>query len=422
MKMATLATTIAPQPTRDFATERGTYVMELTTVGEYLERLGLYDPSSRTTRRDASITADFQRAVLPISKNPIKARMLRDLLRGGTLPPLVLYDRDQKQRPQIVDGIQRTDVLTEALTTLLTLGRGDLPQQDFALVELAVMKQLGQSPKTADEFLTRPIILQVWRDLDRDELVRLFMVLNVGQQKVSPRHLLEVIGADLRQMFESWGLKLITEREEKQQGRRPGRRSQSVPEPAVVPGITHFRYEYLLDGLKAYAARDPQVKTTKILEQAAKDTPDLELDQRITEIGSEFCRADFRWVCLELNKLIQERYKENPRWRIAIQNSDNFFIPLMAALGDTRHNPKAQPFVEDRKAKLLQLVNAAGDPDPLWLSRNDPDSLASILERITSNIGRRQRGVVYNAWRRYFRFGAEDSEYPIEWRTALLSD
>lgn len=405
--------------TRDFATKNGTHVMRQTTVKEYLDSLGLYDPKTRNTNWDASITAAFQRAVLPIHKNPIKRRMLRDLLRGGTLPPIVLYDRDSK-RPAVVDGLQRTHVQTEALNTLLALEREEKPK-DFAQEELEAMRALGQPPISVEEFLGRPVVLQVWRDLLPDELVRLFMILNVGQQKVSPRHLLEVMGADLRRMFEEWGLKLLTEREETQQPRPRRSRGGTYPEDAVIPGLTHFRYEYLLDGLVAYVTRNPQVKTSEILQEKG-DNPNLALEERVTEIGSEFCRADFVWVCLDLNEAIQERYKDDPKWRIAIQNSDNFFIPLMAAVGDARANPRARGALEDRKGKLIEIIRASDDNDPLWLSRNHSDSLSTILEGIKSNIGRRRRGVVYNAWRRYFRFGPEDIGYPVEWRTAMLSE
>lgn len=117
-----------------------------------------------------------------------------------------------------------------------------------------------------------------------------------------------------------------------------------------------------------------------------------------------------------------DRYERDPRWRVAIQNSDNFFIPLMAALGNARHNERARAALEDRKRKLIELLLASKDPDPLSLSRGDVDSLSTILDNIRSNIGRKQRGVVYNPWRRYFLLGAEDPSYPIEWRTALLSE
>jgi hypothetical protein len=348
--------------------------------------------------------------------------MFRDMLRGGTLPPIVLYDRDG-ERPQIVDGIQRTDVLTAALSILLALERDEQPKEDFAREELVVMRDLRQSPIKVEQFLERPVVCQVWRNLERDELVRLFMILNVGQQKVSSRHLLEVMGKDIRSMFEDWGIKLLTERDEKQQPRRRGRRKASAhgEEDAVIPGLTHFRHEYLLDGLMAYVTRDPNVKTTQILQEKA-DSPKLAFEERVAEIGSEFCRADFTWVCLDLNRAVQEKYKSDPRWRIAIQNSDNFFIPLMAAIGDARHNAKARGALEDRKSKLLEIINSSTEDDPLFLARSQADSLASILDNIRSNIGRRQRSVVYNAWRRYFRLGLEDMEYPIDWRTAFLTD
>ena len=419
-------------PIQDFATKKGTYVILQKTVGEYLDMLDLYDPTTHTTNWDVAIAVSFQRALLPIQKNPIKRRMLRDLLRGGTLPPIVLYER-QEQRPLVVDGLQRTHVLTEALKTLLALEQNEEPKEKFAKEELEAMRDLNQVPIKVEEFLDRPFVLQVWHNLEPDELVRLFMILNVGQQKVSPRHLLEVMGDDVRRMFEEWGIKVVSEREEKQQPRRRGRpaagdktQGEEQPEPsgaAVIPGFTHYRYEYLLDGLFAYVTRDPQVKTTKILQEEMENpTPNLALEERITEVGSENCRADFVWVCRDLNGVFLERYERDPRWRLAIHNSDNFFIPLMAALGNARHNERARGSLEDRKKKLIELIRASGDSDPLSLSRGDVDCLGTILDNIKSNIGRKQRGVVYNAWRRYFLLGAEDPANATEWRTALLSD
>ncbi len=461
--MVTMESTQAlTTPIEDFATKNGTYVILQKTVGQYLDLLALYDHKTHATNWDVAIAVSFQRALLPIHKNPIKRRMLRDLLRGSTLPPIVLYEREE-QRPQVVDGLQRTHVLTEALKTLLALEQNEQPKERFAKEELDAMKDLNQVPIKVEEFLDRPVVLQVWHKLEPDELVRLFMILNVGQQKVSPRHLLEVMGDDVRRMFEEWGLKVVSEPEEKQQPRRRGRPAagddntiQSKAEKlisiymeatgcseaeaktalaakleeqiksskdAVVPGITHYRYEYLLDGLFAYVTRDPQVKTTKILQEEMENpTPNLALEERITEVGSENCRADFVWVCKDLNEVFLQRYDKDPRWRLAIQNSDNFFIPLMAALGNARHNERARAALEDRKKKLIELIRASRDPDPLSLSRGDVDSLGTILDNIKSNIGRKQRGVVYNAWRRYFLLGAEDPAYAIEWRTALLSD
>src|SRR4051794_30628581 len=83
---------------RDLATKNGTYRMIRTTLGEYLKRLGMFDPATMNGRWDVSVlNVTFQRAVIPIRKNPIKRRMLRDMLRGGTLPPTVLVQRPDER-------------------------------------------------------------------------------------------------------------------------------------------------------------------------------------------------------------------------------------------------------------------------------------------------------------------------------------
>lgn len=404
-------------PVRDFATKQGSYFVKQTSVGEYLKVLGLYDPTKRTATWDPYIIhSNFQRAILPVNKNPIKRRMFRDLLRGGTLPPIVLYAQEQEERPLIVDGLQRTHVSTEALKALLARERGGNLEK-FAEEELGAMEELDQNPLTVDKFLERPIIFQLWRDLDADELVRLFMVLNVGQQKVSPRHLLEVMGDHLKEMFQEWGLNLMTERQEKELPKRRGRKSRSsITESCSTP----YRYEYLLDGLYAYVTRDPQVKTGMLLQRDGT-TPKMALEERVTEIGSELSRADFRWVCHDLNAVIIEKYSADPKWRVAILNSDNFFIPLMAALGDARYNESTRASVESKKSELIKLIKTNDNPDPLAFSRDNSDGLANIQRNINSNIGRRQRAIVYSAWRRYFLHGIENPNNPIDWRMASLS-
>jgi len=41
--------------------------------------------------------------------------MLRDLLRGATIPPIVLYDGINGERPQIVDGLQQAGPFTKCV-------------------------------------------------------------------------------------------------------------------------------------------------------------------------------------------------------------------------------------------------------------------------------------------------------------------
>jgi hypothetical protein len=234
------------------------------------------------------------------------------------------------------------------------------------------------------------------------------------------------MGDDLHKMFESWGLKIMTERQEKEQPSRRAQKSNTTPDKigdasaaAATAGITHFRYEYLIDGLHGYVGRDPHVKTNKVIQDSG-DSTKLSLEERITEIGSEVCRADFVWACKDLNEAINEKYAGNPKWRFAIQNSDNFFIPLMAALGDARTTSWAKGALEERKAKLVELIKTSAEDDPLALAGDNSQSLAYVQNSIRSNIGRKQRLVVFIAFKRYFRNGLEDASYPIDWREALM--
>lgn len=402
---------------RDLATERGTFILAMSTVGEYLTQLGLYSADAGDAYFDPSVAATFQRIALDIRKNPIKQRMLRDLCRGGTLPPLVVLDRPGQSRSlEIIDGLQRTHVLAEALRALIA-NKAGRQLEDYAKSQFTAIKEEGQKVLTVEEFLSRPVILQIWRGLESDELVRLFMILNAGQQKVSPRHLLEVIHAELRTMFHAWGMRLLTEKEEKMIPKRRGRKS---PEAMPIPSVTHFRFEFLVDGLIAYVSRDPQIKTRGVLEET--DGISQRLSERIVEIGSEVCRSDFQWVCIDLNKLINKKYADVPKWRGIIQTSDNFFIPLMAALGEARASARSRALLEQRKADLLEAVTNSKDEDPLRFFTGGSDSLEAILDDVKSNIGRRRRAIIFFAARSFFRQGVYETNSPIDWRGAAVAE
>jgi len=402
---------------RDLATEHGSYEILQLTTGGYLLKIGV-DVSGGHFAIDHSLSVDFQRSPIPIAKNSVKRRMFRDMARGGAVPPVVAYDSG-KDRWKIIDGLQRTDVAVEVAKALSALERSDAIAP-YAQAELDEIQHLKQARLSLHEFLDRPFFVQVWRQLKADELVRLFMVLNVGQQKVSPRHLLEIIHANVRQMLEEWEIRLLTEKEEKLIPRKRG--PHSVSEDSVIPTVTHFRFEYLVDGLKAYVAGEPHIKTSLVLEDAVK-TDELvsrSLGERITELGSENCKADFQWVCRDLNNVIQGRYGAHPRWKVAIQNSDNFFIPLLAALGHARANFSNPSAIDDRQQKLIEIVSSSQDPDPLQFL-DEEKGLEKLLNDVRSNIGRRRRAIVFLAWREFFRRGIEEPAYPVDWRSASVA-
>jgi hypothetical protein len=399
-------------PARDLATARASWSMRQETVGEYLARFGVYDPASRSITPEKIPDSAFQRAKIEISKNAIKKRMLRDLLRGGTLPAVVTVESSDGAY-EIADGLQRTHVLTVAAEGLLALEHGEKPSREVQ-AQLKEMDGQGQTPLDLDGFLGQPLVEQVWRGLDSDEKLRLFMVLNVGQQKVSPRHLLEVARSDVRATFEQWGITLLTEREEKEMPRLRGRRPKDGPISPSAPA--HYRYELLIDSITAYVSGDPHVKTRNLVLEEGDGSSD-KFGTRITEVGSEACRDDFKWTCLELNRRIQERY-EDTKWEMAVNEMDVFLIPLFAALGKAREEADTGSTVQHHQQELLELLDEPGD-DPLNLF-SGPDSLDSIYETVRSNIGRRKRAIAYFAWRSFFLKGPSRIDYPLNWRDAEI--
>jgi len=407
----------AMDPIRDLATDKGETRIVQMAVEDYLATLGIYDGAG-VTDWDESVTANFQRGRLDIRKNTIKQRMLRDLLRGGTLPPLVLYqDRpDGGERPKLIDGLQRTDVIREALKALLARENGD-EIEPYIERQIKEMSDLGQEPLSSDDFLRRVVTVQFWHGLMPEELIRLFMVLNVGQQKVSPRHLLEVLAPELRKMFESWGLAVMTEREQKQRATRP---VDDEAEPEEGEAITPFKYEYLLMGLLGYVNRDPQVKTSKVLKDEGSAFPD-QLSEQVVQIGSELCKQDFSWVCGTLNEFIKEKYADTPKWAGFIQNSDNYFIPIMAALGWARQTPKFSDLVESRKKELISVLKNSDSDDPMAFMEPHR-GLNKVSDTVKSNIGRKRRAIVHAAWRKFLADGITDPEYPLDWEYGQIMD
>jgi hypothetical protein len=402
--------TLTIEAARDLATEKGQWTLDHTTFRDYLTRLGILDPADQSVDFSRCPRATFQRWPIAIAKNPIKKRMLRDLLRGGTLPPIVVYDRGNSW--DILDGLQRTHVLAEALRALMSRASED-KLEGYAEEQFQQIAELGQHPLSVDEFLVRPLTLQVWKHLEAEELIRLFMVLNVGQQKVSPRHLLEALQPDLREAFQEWGMKLLTELEEKALPRRIRRKGEPDDRVIPIPSVTHFRYEYLLDGLQAYVDGDPHIKTQTTIQNEDASV----LSDRVMEIGSEVCKLDFQWVCLTLNQLVREKYKGQPAREFQVQNADNFFIPLLAALGKARATTKTMSTVEHHKAELLEILTASEEEDPLRFGH-----LEAVQATVKSNIGRKRRAIVYFAWRQLFLRGPYSEEDPLDWSGAAVAD
>lgn len=404
------------EPATDRATG-GRYWLGKTTVGGYLELLGVYKPKAGQLAWNPEVSVPgLQRALIRADKNAIKQAMFRDVLTGAILPPVTLYvepGSDGSIVVWVLDGSQRTHVLF--LDALIAQNmKNILANYDWMQGELEKLKAQGKEALSFDELMAQPVFLQIWSDfVSPSHIVRLFLLLNAGQQKVSSRHLLEVLGRQLQGMFDQWGIPWITERAQKE-----GARLRSVK-----GGSRRFGYNFLLTGLVAYLKGDQHIKTEMILtDRSDAGNFDLDLDDKIQAAGDETCRRDFIWACLELNRAIADQY-DNDRAQNLIWSTDTFFVPLMAAIGKARQRGYS---VDEHQAALLEFMKKAKTGDPLVLGRSvpeddeddhkpDPRALFTILDNLTSNIGKYTRNIIYRAFLQFFRQGIEAKTYPVDW-------
>ena len=381
---------------QDPTTAKGKSQIVQVTVQEYLTQLGLWDG---TTVGDIGpdVGVDCQRGVLGIKTNTIKKDMFRHLLRGGVLPPLVILNKGKLW--QVIDGLQRTSVIVEALRTIKFLEVGpEVDIKPFAKDIIEKMKSDGQKWLTSDDFLEIPISMQLWSDLTREEWTDLFVILNTGQQKVNPRHLLEVSRSELLQIFIEWGIPVTTMRSEKDHPILPGRKSDEER----LTETKQFHGDNLINGLISYNKSDPHTKTSKTVHDKSK-----------ISINSEYCEMDFKWVCLELNNIIRAKYGVKRGHKILF--NEIFFTSLMAVMGWARKDQKIMPQIESRQSELLELLDASELDDPLVLE--DPvRGYNHIFTTIKTSIGKKRRDMTYMAWKQYFVNGARNTDYPIDWQ------
>lgn len=408
---------------RDLSTVQGEMTLRQMSLGEYLAAIKVMDPVTKQVDFNANnVAVPIQRAEIKIAGNPIKERMLETILQGGVLPAKALHEAENENL-LILDGLQRTHV--EAKGAEFLAKWQDLDIESIPDYARKIMSRIKAKLLSLDDYLKRPVFLQVWRNLSEPEQVRLFVVLNVGQQKVSMRHLLEALNRPIEDLFNRWGIPTRTEKGERINGKP---RAKWTGEAVTLPP---FKLEYLINAARAYVERNAQVKTKAAMENAYKadGTSQDRQESNLVEMGPSLVknlmdlgdgpsRSDFEWAGRDLCQEIARVYRDNPKWRVAILDSDNFFFPLMAALGKAREQfPTAQ--IDERKEAIISLLREAepGD-DPLKLSEPEGMSLAHVQARIKSNIGRTSRNIVYDAWKEYFRVGPTTDDVVLDWAAA----
>ena len=327
--------------TRDHSTQHGEVTYRTMPLGDYLHALNIWDPKSQTIHFDADkIAISIQRTPISLhQRNHILERMVASLLQGGILPAIALHE-DLYGNFTIIDGLQRSNCLTRGLEYLIHRDKEE-PVPDWVQ---PILTQLAESSKLlpVEDYLKIPIFLQIWKGLTNAELIRTFMALNLGQQKVSLRHLLEVLNPQLQELFAQWGIPIRTERGERtaEKPAKPRGRPKRKPitegdgEAIVIPP---YRLEYLTNAARAYCEQNPQVRTKAAMEATYKTDgfSDMGSDtvKRLMDLGEATAKQDFQWLFTAIATEMSRIYRDNPRWRSTILDQDNVTFPADGSTG-----------------------------------------------------------------------------------------
>lgn len=433
---------------RDHSTEQAEVRYVTMPLGGYLTSLGIFDQAKREVNFVASnVATSVQRNEIRIQSEPIKIKMLETIWQGGILPARTLEERDGGY--MILDGLQRTSVESRALQWLINWyedKKGTIPTfaQDM-------MANLGPKLLSVEDFLARPVFLQVWRKLTKSESTRKFLALNLGQIKVTNRHIMEALNVGLEDQFKEWGFETVTEKETKAhkdllldeqeaqqaKGGKPGRKKKGETADITDAGRpasdepeteTVYRFDLMINALRAYVDKDPWVRTKSSMQElyAGEDHELVEMSDHIVEkmesIGVDTVHDDFQWVFRDLHNGISRVYAGKARWENVILNSDNFVIALVAALAQQRHDFPTKT-TENQAALIDILQNTESGVDVLEFGIDkknlDPESLYGIYHQLAATKHADMiRNLVYQAALDFFRSEPTEGGVVFRWNVA----
>lgn len=185
-----------------------------------------------------------------VIKSKIKEILRDDLLRGCSIPPIVL----SVQNKELTNSFNFKDfsdgTLIEKAFADKSLLIIDGLQRTFVILSLE--EELKKSdPQKLSEFYDQKIRAEIYVGLNRLGILYRMITLNTGQTTMSTRHLMEIVYLDyLKDGID--GIKFITDKD-----------GVSVNPKST----TEFRFKDVLDGFNSYIERDENlIERTEILD------------------------------------------------------------------------------------------------------------------------------------------------------------
>lgn len=202
-----------------------------------------------------------------VIKSKIKEILREDLLKGCSIPPIVLSTKGeelgdnfdyknfndisiieksfQDKTLLIIDGLQRTYVMLDLYETInkeieklkkITEGNNNV--------------QIEEQQAKLDRFLSNKIRAEVYVGLNRLGILYRMITLNTGQTTMSTRHLMEILYFDYRGTGIE-NISFVTDKDEE----------------VVRPNTTEYKFKDALDGFNSYIEKDENlIDRTEILD------------------------------------------------------------------------------------------------------------------------------------------------------------
>jgi len=302
------------------------------------------------------------------------ATLRADLKRGCLLPPLVLaargVDSDVGQdtfaleekinsvRPDdiyIIDGLQRTNAIRQTADELT----------DDAL----------------QEFLRRPLRVEVWLSIPFGALAYRMLLLNAGQRPMSIKHQVEILSMKLQEELSSiGGLEIFTSIS----GRRRTKAGQ-------------FQLAKLSQAFQAWLQGQPNVDLkNSVMEQLLADTAIEALGADIQPDGESGVRSGFKSL-VEWMVFMDHRMAGDFRDFLA---NDSVLVGIAAAVGAAERNSGLRP----RKDAALTLLKSQAEDYSAdeALAVAEYAELRAGIDPYKSNVGDATRGLVFHAFQEFF--------------------
>lgn len=185
-----------------------------------------------------------------VIKSKIKEILREDLLKGCSIPPIVLSIKTEGLGEKFDYKSFKDIAIIEQSFKDKTLLIIDGLQRTYVMMGLEEELKKDKKEKELDKFYKHRIRAEIYVGLNRLGILYRMITLNTGQTTMSTRHLMEILYFDYKETGVD-NIKFVTDKDEE----------------VVRPNTTEYKFKEVLDGFNSYLEKDENlIERTEILD------------------------------------------------------------------------------------------------------------------------------------------------------------